>query len=150
MAVATENSIPYHIDRVDQRELPLDNQFSPIGDGEGVDIYVLDSGIFYEHEEFGNRAKFGGYDPMDEYERENRTGRDCYGHGTHVASNAAGMKYGTAKKARIYSIRICLAALALGRGVPFLKPWTMSRRLSRLEVALQLSPYPQVAITLSL
>ena len=106
MAVATENSIPYHIDRVDQREFPLDNQYSPIGDGEGVDIYVLDSGIFYEHKEFGNRAKFGGYDPMDEYNGENLKGRDCRGHGTHVASNAAGETFGTAKKANIYSIRV--------------------------------------------
>ena len=75
VAVSTESSIPYHLDRVDQRELPLDNNFHPIGDGEGVDIYILDTGIFYEHEEFGTRAKFGGYDQMDEYSEENMEGR---------------------------------------------------------------------------
>ena len=106
VAVATETSIPYHLDRVDQRELPLDNNFHPIGDGEGVDIYILDTGIFYEHEEFGTRAKFGGYDPMDEYSEENMEGRDCHGHGTLVASNAAGRNYGTASGATIYSIRV--------------------------------------------
>ena len=68
------NLYSLHLDRVDQRELPLDNNFHPIGDGEGVDIYILDTGIFYKHEEFGNRAKFGCYDPMDEYKEENMEG----------------------------------------------------------------------------
>ena len=43
---------------------------------------------------------------MDEYNGENLKGRDCHGHGTHVASNAAGETFGTAKKANIYSIRV--------------------------------------------
>ena len=60
----------------------------------------------YNHEEFGNRAKFSGYDPMDEFLNETWHGGDCHGHGTHVASNAAGVKYGVAKKATLYSVRV--------------------------------------------
>ena len=39
-----------------------------IGRGEGADIYILDSGINYHHNVY-TRAKFAGYDPMDNYYR---------------------------------------------------------------------------------
>ena len=104
--MAKGSVIPYHLDRVDQRQLPLNGLYNPIGNGEGADIYILDTGINYQHKEFGNRAKYAGFDPMDVYLSENRNGRDCYGHGTHVASNAAGATYGAAKKANIYSVRV--------------------------------------------
>lgn len=108
----------WHLDRLDQRKLPLDLRYNPIGDGEGVDVYILDSGINYDHEEFENRAKYAGYDPVDEYEAtvdeadlpggvfQRRYGADCHGHGTHVASLAGGKTYGSAKKITIYSIRV--------------------------------------------
>ena len=53
-----------------------------------------------------NRAKYSGYDPMDKLYGESMNGSDCRGHGTHVASNAAGKKYSAAKKATLYSVRV--------------------------------------------
>ena len=43
---------------------------------------------------------------MDKLLGEAMNGSDCQGHGTHVASNAAGKKYGAAKKATLYSVRV--------------------------------------------
>ena len=73
-----------------------------------MDIYILDSGVNYFHEEFENRARYPGYDPMDVYESNSPSqfGLDCHGHGTHVASLAVGKTFGTAKKATVYSVRV--------------------------------------------
>ena len=98
--------VPWHLDRLDQNSLPLNQQYWPLGTGKGVDLYIVDSGINFSHEEFENRAKFSGHDPMDSYLRESRRGTDCNGHGTHVASLAAGKRYGVAKGVRVYSVRV--------------------------------------------
>ena len=67
-------------------------------------IYI---GINYDHCEFdGNRAIYTGYDPVDNYYGTNKRGKDCNGHGTHVASLACGKNYGVAKKAHCYSLRV--------------------------------------------
>lgn len=98
--------VPWHLDRIDQLELPLDQKYLPIAGGSLVDLYILDSGINFAHEEFESRAKYSGYDPMDVHLQENRRGSDCHGHGTHVASLAAGKTYGVAKGVRVYSVRV--------------------------------------------
>lgn len=106
VAKGSQVVVPWHLDRLDQHALPLNQQYWPLGTGQGVDLYIVDSGINFSHEEFENRAKFSGHDPMDSYLRENRRGADCNGHGTHVASLAAGRIYGVAKAARVYSVRV--------------------------------------------
>ena len=65
-------------------------------------------GINFNHSEFENRAKYPGYDPVDNYYRPSvlQRGRDCDGHGTHVASLAAGRTRGSAPKANLYSVRV--------------------------------------------
>ena len=64
--------------------------------GAGVDVYILDSGINYNHIVFGGRAQFGGYDHFG------GTGSDCHGHGTHCAGLAVGSLTGVAYGARVY------------------------------------------------
>ncbi|MEU9087755.1 S8 family serine peptidase [Streptomyces sp. NPDC048357] len=92
-------------DRIDQKELPLDNNFTVEGNGAGVNVYILDTGIDYGHTEFGGpdaaRATFG-FDSVG----DGRNGQDCQGHGTHVAGTVAGKTYGVARKANLVSVRV--------------------------------------------
>ncbi|XP_071789112.1 aqualysin-1-like [Asterias amurensis] len=89
------------LDRIDQDDLPLDDSFSPPGDGAGVNVYVLDTGIHYTHEEFEGRAHYG-YDVIG----DGLEGRDCRGHGTHCAGTIGGKTYGVAKKVTLWSVRV--------------------------------------------
>ncbi|MFF4450432.1 S8 family serine peptidase [Streptomyces sp. NPDC001502] len=93
-------------DRIDQKELPLDNSFTTQGNGAGVTAYILDTGIDYGHTEFTGadgttRASFG-FDAIN----DGRNGADCQGHGTHVAGTVAGKTYGVARKANLVSVRV--------------------------------------------
>ncbi|MFD8790467.1 S8 family peptidase [Streptomyces vinaceus] len=94
-------SSSWGLDRIDQKELPLDNSFSTEGNGAGVTAYILDTGIDYAHDEFGGRATFG-YDAIG----DGRLGADCQGHGTHVAGTVGGKTYGVARKANLVSVRV--------------------------------------------
>ncbi|WP_406183432.1 S8 family serine peptidase [Streptomyces sp. NBC_01006] len=94
-------SSTWGLDRIDQKELPLDNTFTTQGNGAGVTAYILDTGIDYAHTEFGGRATFG-YDAIG----DGRLGADCQGHGTHVAGTVAGKTYGVARKANLVSVRV--------------------------------------------
>ncbi|MFE2550844.1 S8 family peptidase [Streptomyces sp. NPDC059355] len=94
-------SSTWGLDRIDQKELPLDSTFTTQGNGAGVTAYILDTGIDYAHDEFGGRATFG-YDAIG----DGRLGADCQGHGTHVAGTVAGKTYGVARKASLVSVRV--------------------------------------------
>ena len=126
--VSVKASYLWFLDRLNQPNLPLDNYSHNIMQkeaGGGVDIYILDSGINYQHVEFENRAKYAGYDPVDQHtantqrnaDYEPMRGRDCDGHGTLVASLAGGKTYGTANKATLYSVRVLNCDLAGNWGV---------------------------------
>ena len=98
---------PWHTDRVDQTNLPLNERFCPPNEGEGADIYILDTGINYCHEDFClNRSRYAGYSPVVSATNLNANGQDCNGHGTHVAALCGGNKHGIARKARIYSLPV--------------------------------------------
>ncbi|MFI8344420.1 S8 family serine peptidase [Streptomyces sp. NPDC085639] len=77
--------------------------------GTGVTAYILDTGIDYNHTEFGGpdatRATFG-FDAIN----DGRNGQDCQGHGTHVAGTVAGKTYGIARKASLRRARGAVAA----------------------------------------
>ena len=95
------------MDRLDQESLPLDNTFTVNNlTGENVDVYILDSGIHYEHPDFNGRALYPGCDPIDKLEHQNQAGRDCDGHGTHTAGLVGGNGIGVANGVTLFSVRI--------------------------------------------
>lgn len=88
------------LDRIDQRRVPLDAQFNIPDGGEGVEVYVVDSGVRTTHEEFGGRAS-SLINTVEGEEDE-----DCVDHGTLVASIIAGRTSGVARSAKIFSVRV--------------------------------------------
>ncbi|MCS0635442.1 S8 family serine peptidase [Streptomyces sp. LP05-1] len=95
-------AVPWGLDRVDQRELPLDGRYSVTRGAPGVRVYVVDTGVRTGHGDFTGRAR-GAYDAISR--REGGGGQDCHGHGTAVAAIAAGRAAGVARQARVESVR---------------------------------------------
>ena len=88
-------------DRVDQRDLPLDNNYSYATTASNVHAYVIDTGIETTHPEFGGRAT-SGFDAVD----NDNDATDCHGHGTHVSGTIGGTTYGLAKEVQLVGVRV--------------------------------------------
>ena len=43
----TVASTQWHLDRIDQKRLPLNDQYSVPNNGSNVDIYIFDTGMYF-------------------------------------------------------------------------------------------------------
>ena len=93
------NGDPWGLDRIDQGALPLSGTYSYTATAAGVHAYIIDTGIWTLHPEFGGRAD-------DVYDALGVTGEDCNGHGTHVAGTIGAATYGVAKAVSLHGVRV--------------------------------------------
>ncbi|EGX57683.1 putative secreted subtilisin-like serine protease [Streptomyces zinciresistens K42] len=101
-STATQTNAPWGLDRSDQTNLPLNGTFTyPDSAGSATTIFVLDTGVRITHQDLAGRAS-NGYDFVD----NDAVAQDGNGHGTHVATTAAGTTYGVAKKAKVVAVRV--------------------------------------------
>ena len=100
-ASATQSGATWGLDRVDQRDLPLNSTYNYTPTGAGVNAYIIDTGILTTHNEFGGRA-VAGYTAIN----DGKGSSDCNGHGTHVAGTVGGSVYGVAKGVKLYAVRV--------------------------------------------
>ena len=92
--------VSWGLDRIDQRDLPLNQSYVYNATGVGVTAYIVDSGINATHVEFGGRVRNGF-----NFSTTLPAG-DCNGHGTHVSGIVGGSVHGVAKNVSLVSVRV--------------------------------------------
>jgi len=95
-----QSQATWGIDRISERAIQLDGEYSYEHDGEGTDSYIIDTGILLTHQEWTGRAVHGSTWTGD------NNNNDCNGHGTHVAGTVAGTLYGVAKKTSLIAVKV--------------------------------------------
>jgi subtilisin family serine protease len=118
------------LDRLDSRALSLDNLYQYNRLGTDIHAYVLDTGIWVTHDDFGGRARTvdgsnGGFDAFG------GDGIDRNNHGTFVAGVIGGKSYGVAKNVQLHSVKVCNDSgfcpdTAVVAGID----WVMSHRIN--------------------
>jgi cerevisin len=89
------------LDRVDQREVVAtpNTYFHGVNDGEGVNAYIVDTGIDIDHADFGGRAIWG-------FTADGLLVGDGNGHGTHCAGSVGSNSYGVAQSVSLIAVKV--------------------------------------------
>jgi subtilisin family serine protease len=121
----TQSGATWGLDRIDQRDRPLNGTYTYTPTGAGVRAYIIDTGIRFAHNEFGGRA-VTGYDAVD-----GGAADDCNGHGTHVAGTVGGTTYGVAKGVTLVGVRVLdCAGNGTNSGVIAGMDWVANNRVT--------------------
>lgn len=99
VSITQQSGATWGLDRIDQRNLPLNSTYNYNTSGAGVHAYIVDTGINASHVEFSGRMG-NGHDAVG------GGTNDCNGHGTHVAGTVGGTTYGVAKNVTLHAVRV--------------------------------------------
>eukprot|EP00040_Diaphanoeca_grandis_P029053 m.169162 g.169162 ORF g.169162 m.169162 type:complete len:446 (-) comp31554_c0_seq1:210-1547(-) len=86
--------------RSSQRDRKLNGEYYFDTLGADVDAYVIDTGIYTGHSQFGGRARFGVSFTGETHQS------DQNGHGTHCAGTIGAENYGIAKNANLVGVQV--------------------------------------------
>ncbi|KAG0030630.1 serine protease [Podila clonocystis] len=103
-ASETQRNAPWGLARISHRKrLTLGTfnkyEFDPNG-GNGVTVFVIDTGVNVDHKEFGGRASWGKTIPSGDPDQDDN------GHGTHCAGTIGSAAFGVSKKAEIVAVKV--------------------------------------------
>ncbi|CAG9984323.1 unnamed protein product [Clonostachys byssicola] len=95
---ATQQNAPWGLARLSNRQPGSTTYTYNENAGDGVCVYVVDTGIDIKHPEFEGRATWVAAVNGDINE-------DDHGHGTHCAGTVGGKTFGVSKKSKLFAIK---------------------------------------------
>jgi len=100
----TRNVNSWGQSRVSEKDLPILSTFHTGSAGQGIEAFIIDTGIRVDHQEFssptGARAAFGFK------ANASWTDTDGNGHGTHVAGTVGGNTVGLANQVSLWAVKV--------------------------------------------
>ncbi|KAH6641905.1 peptidase S8/S53 domain-containing protein [Chaetomium tenue] len=98
-AYVSQSGAPWGISRLSHKSAGSTTYVYDSSAGEGTCSYVIDTGIYTAHSDFGGRATFAA-------NFVDTSNTDGNGHGTHVAGTIGSTTYGVAKKTKLYAVKV--------------------------------------------
>lgn len=98
--LTTQTGATWGLGRISHRAQDTTTYIYDTSAGSGSTVYVVDTGIYIGHSQFGGRATWGANFISGS------ANTDENGHGTHCAGTIGGTTYGVAKLARLVAVKV--------------------------------------------